>query len=347
MAGSLKKVGMHTLEVSNRATEYDPIQSRIDDQPNIQPLVWVIVLNYNSLEDTLSCVDSFNRIRYLRKKLLVIDNSSPDGSGLQLRKHLKEDDFYQCPKNTGYAGGNNIGISLALKSGADYVFIVNPDIRLPPTSIEDYISTFNEDPSIGAINPIQIKEDGKTIDAKFANSVLRPIKVDAVTTQDLPARERFYSNDLLGAAIMISRQSLEKVGGFDPLYFAYSEESDLCRRLRLKNFALAITTCSPVTHLRTKESSGVSDFVLFLRLKGECLFNLKDPKLSLRRGIKRTMRFLLGGLNGKSKEKYPFNQYNISVRHIFKTVAWIVIRLPQIWLHRRRERVSRRGCYIE
>lgn len=305
------------------------------------PSVWVIVLNYCSLEDTLGCVAAVRNNNYPNLHLLVIDNASLDGDGIILKNQLLPTEFLQLVVNTGYAGGNNEGIKRAMKAEADYILILNPDVRLPSNALANYVDILEADLSIGALNPVQVEADGLTIDHKFVNTIFKPLGHLFSSLKDIDLPELFDTNELLGAAILLPRRTLEKIGGFDPLYFAYSEEVDLCRRIRLHGLRLSVTTRSPVKHLRSKENSGTSDFVLFLRLKGICLFKLKDPHTSLSRGLSRALKLLWSGLYGKAADQYPFNRYPIRTKHILKTTLWLFLHLSIARHHRNIERLGR------
>jgi GT2 family glycosyltransferase len=90
----------------------------------------------------------------------------------------------------------------------------------------------------------------------------------------------------LGAALMLSREAVENVGGFDPLYFAYGEEIDLCRRLKNCQYKLSVTFNFPVIHSRNYTNKKLDKFREYLRLKGRFLFILKDGNRSLLDSVK-------------------------------------------------------------
>lgn len=306
-----------------------------------QPLVFVLILCYESLDDTLACVQSVKQSDYRNFRLLVIDNASPDGSGYELGRHIPVSEFLQLPRNTGYAGGNNVGINRALEAGAEYVFILNPDVRVDTHTISACVSVAQSAIDIGGVNPIQLEQEGTTIDGKFFRTVLRQFGHDNRTYCETEWPDSLQTTELLGAALLLTRRALSEVGGFDPLYFAYGEETDLCRRLRYHHFRLTVAGNALVRHLRTKESTGVCDTVLFLRLKGIYLGQLKDPWRSFRLSIRVLIMQFWQDILGKRSNKYPFNQYPITRLHCIRAFFWVLFRLPIIRRHRRREQ---EGC---
>lgn len=249
------------------------------------PLVYFLVLNYCSHEDTFECYESIKKADYVNSRILVMDNDSPDGGGEYLLKKIRGEDFIQFEKNIGYAGGNNYGIEIAIKNGADYIFIVNPDVRIQPMSIENYIKVFEGDVKIGALNPVQISSINGPIDERFKNSVLRDVN-EVFISENLGKNIVLDTEILLGAALMLSREAVENVGGFDPLYFAYGEEIDLCRRLKNCQYKLSVTFNFPVIHSRNYTNKKLDKFREYLRLKGRFLFILKDGNRSLLDSVK-------------------------------------------------------------
>lgn len=301
------------------------------------PPVWILILNYCSLQDTLECFEHARRSSYENLKILVLDNASPDGSGHSLASELPPQCFVQVGRNLGYAGGNNAGIKLALDSGAEYVLIVNPDVRLPIEAVSDYVSVMSADSTIGALNAIQLDRDGQTIDRSFRDSVLAPMGYVGARMSDNAFRDVFPVGTLFGAALMLAAAALRRVGGFDPLYFAYGEEIDLCRRIRFHGYRLVVTARSPVLHLRTQYTGGVSDFVLFLKLKGYYLGKLKDPCGSFPAALKETVLDFCSALLGRTPDGYPFNTHRVGRYHLLKALGWFAVNAMTAWRHKRLE----------
>ncbi|RFC38041.1 MAG: Glycosyltransferase, GT2 family [Candidatus Nitrotoga sp. LAW] len=305
------------------------------------PLVYVLILNYCSLNDTIGCIESVRCLDYPNFRLLVIDNASTDGSGIELAKKLPDSEFLQLPINIGYAGGNNEGIRIALDKLADYVFIINPDVRLPPDCLRNYLSVFDSDNSIGALNSIQLTPDGRSIDPSFLSGVLGPAGYPTLCVGQNDYPNLFETKTLFGAALIISSRALRKVGGFDPLYFAYGEEIDLCRRIMFHGLRLMVTTRSPVIHLRTNYSKPLSSFILFLKLKGYYLSQLKSPFQPLSISAPNLVRTFWAAFFGRANGEYPFNSYPISRAVIIRAAWWFILHAYRVWLHRRIEMAGR------
>lgn len=306
-----------------------------------QPKVAVLVLNYCSKEDTIACVSAIRNSTYKNIYLLVIDNASPDGSGAALAQQIPPIEFLALPVNIGYAGGNNEGIRRAIANGVDHILIVNPDIRLPPDAIENYVNLLQQHPEIGAINSIQLGLDGKTIDNRFLRGVLREAGYRSEEYRETDYPEIFEVEGLFGAALMLSKTAIEKVGGFDPLYFAYGEETDLCRRLRFHGLRLVVIRDSPVIHLRTKYADGLSERVRFLMLRGYYLSEVKNPFRSSMPALRRTFRDLFSALVGNRPKQYPFNSFEIRRSILLRTILWFMIFGITAWRHKCAEKLGR------
>ena len=299
------------------------------------PTVFIIILNYSSLEDTLGCVESIRQIEYSNLRVLVIDNASPDGSGKILQNRLPANEFIQLPTNIGYAGGNNEGIRRGIEKAADYIFIVNPDVRLPADSIRSYVRILEEDKTISALNPIQLSADGTTIDKLFARAMFTnngyPIpKLTHISNQKWDVQRLF------GAALFLPIQTIANIGAFDPLYFAYWEEVDLSRRILYHGGRLVVTEESPIFHLRTINTKVIDDTRLFLRLRGQYLFMLKDPDLPFGYLSKAVFKDLLRHLYVQSNSDFPWRR-----RHYLKVICWIIMQFHEIKVHRGKDRAGR------
>lgn len=304
-------------------------------------LVYVLILNYCSGKDAVGCYRSVCESTYTNLMILVIDNASPDDSASLLRSSIDERNLLFLRKNTGYAGGNNLGIERAIKSGAEFVFILNPDVRLPSDAIEVCVRELENCANGAAINPVQISSDGVSFDPKFSLGIFGDSMRSLSDTTELGGTWR--AKTLYGAAIMIRRGAIIKAGGFDPLFFAYGEEEDLARRMLCHGFDLLVTTKTTVTHLRTNEAS-VSDFVLFLRLKGAYLTTLKNHRIAYATAVRRFFRDFFLDIFNRRAEAYPFKQFPIRRLHVFRAAIWILPRLGTIWRHRKADQAA---AYLE
>ena len=291
------------------------------------PLVYILILNYCSLDDTLACLATVRARDYANLRYLVLDNASPDGSGNELAKLLPPSSFRQTGANLGYAGGNNIGFDIALAAGADYVFVVNPDVRMPSDAITKYVGLMEEDASISALNPIQLCT-GDSIDGMFAREMFD--KNDHARP-GLPVDEALHweVRTLFGAALFIRRSTLLRVGGFDPLYFAYWEEVDLCRRIRHHGGRLIVCGAAPVLHLRSYLAQGANRRRSFLRLKGMYLYRLKNPQADFGSALKAASKEIL-----KCIAKPPESTFGWTRGQYLQTLAWIMMHRRKIAAHR-------------
>lgn len=303
------------------------------------PLIIVIILNYNSFEDTAHCVECVRQSTYKNYRILVIDNASPDGSGEQLARLLPACEFLALPANTGYAGGNNIGLGLALDAGASYMLILNPDIRLTAEAISEYASVMERNPDIGILSPIQLEQFGGAVDEKFKHSILKSQGRDGIRPE---ASQDGILNvpRVLGAVMMVRAETLRHVGGFDPLFFAYGEEEDFCRRTLIKGFRIAVTLAAPVVHLRTKEKHAMPGKILFLRTKGAYLLSMKNPHIGFLTASVGVLGYALLDLLIMKRNRYPFSYYPVTRWHVFLSIGWLIIHLPEIFLHRRSESLN-------
>ncbi|MGB9590946.1 MAG: glycosyltransferase family 2 protein, partial [Candidatus Kryptoniota bacterium] len=91
------------------------------------PLVYIIILNWNGKDYTASCLDSISKVNYPRFVTVVVDNGSSDGSVEYISRSFPWVKVVANTNNLRFAGGNNIGIDLAIANNADYVLLLNND----------------------------------------------------------------------------------------------------------------------------------------------------------------------------------------------------------------------------
>ena len=111
--------------------------------------VYIVVLNYKNLEDTLACLESLRKVTYNDYHIVVVDNDSQDGSYEYLVEHATDCQVIQSGENRGYAAGNNVGIRYALEHQADYVCILNNDVEVEPDFLTKLVQYMESAPDVG------------------------------------------------------------------------------------------------------------------------------------------------------------------------------------------------------
>ncbi|MGC9086850.1 MAG: glycosyltransferase family 2 protein [Thermoproteota archaeon] len=219
------------------------------------PKVSVIVLNYNGKKFIVNCLRSLLLTKYPNFEVLFVDNSSTDGSREWLEeeiKRLKLDNFKLIPldKNYGFAKGNNIGINLS-DSKSEFVVLLNNDTEVEPDWIEKLVKFMVEHKEVGIAQcKLRSLKNRALIDS--AGGVIDYIGRVLIIGSGEPDDERFSKPYEIfyaqGAAIVIRRDLLKKVGLLDEEYFINYEETDLCWRTWLNGMKVAFISNSIVYH---------------------------------------------------------------------------------------------------
>lgn len=221
---------------------------------NGHPEVAVLVLNWCNEADTVRCLASVRAAQYPNLAPLLIDNGSPDGSGVRVAARFPDVDYLQTGENLGYTGGNNAGFAWARARGAEFVLVLNNDAELEPDCVTWMVELAAADPRIGLVAPkILDREDRARI--WYAGGSLATLRATGVHWRegdaDRPGREAAPGTRITfatGCCFLISRRALDAVGGFEPSYFAYNEDVDLSFRLTRGGFHLAYEPRARVYH---------------------------------------------------------------------------------------------------
>jgi len=222
-----------------------------------------ISINYNSEEETVACLDSLKKLSLadINFTCYIIDNASKKESQDYVEKHLAESsyqfpvEFIKNSENTGFSGGNNVGIKKALTSGADYILVLNNDTVVDEHLLEKMVKGMEENNQIGISSPkiyfykgsefhkdrYKENELGKVIwygggilDLKNVYGSHRG--VDEVDNGQYDKAEK--TDFATGCCMLIRKEVFEKIGYFDEEYFLYFEDIDLCMRAKHHGFQI-------------------------------------------------------------------------------------------------------------
>jgi GT2 family glycosyltransferase len=231
------------------------------------PRVAVIVLAWNGRRWIDRCLRSLAATAYPALTVQVVDNGSRDGTPDLVAAAFPHVLLDRRPRNLGVAAGNNVGIRWALAAGADYVGLLNQDTWVEPGWLAPLVRAAEADPTIGVLSPLQLTYESDAPDPGFARVVA-----------DLPGDGIREVPTAPGAALLVRRGVFEKVGLFDPLYFAYFEEADFCRRARAQGFRTVVMPAGRIHHWHSLlHPAEMPLHTQLLSVRNQFIFALKDP----------------------------------------------------------------------
>lgn len=212
------------------------------------PKIVVVIVNWTRPDDTLACLESVYQASIEGLTCLVVDNGSTDDSIQRISLAYPQVEMLALPENRGFAGGYNAGIQRALEIGASQIFLLNNDTILDQRVIPA-LAQSGWDVAIPKIvyhqNPERIWSAGCAWRA-FPPSV---IMVGYGRQANQPRYNRAYPLEYAtGCAMMISRDALQSVKGFDERFTSYMEDYDLSFRLRQQGFSMGYVPEAVVKH---------------------------------------------------------------------------------------------------
>ena len=244
-------------------------------------LVSIVTVNFNQpviTEDLLRSLQDVNS--YPNLEIIVVDNGSQPDHVPDWQLKYAGIKFIRSENNTGFAGGNNIGIAQAT---GDYLFLINNDTEVTSSLIERLVDKMEANPKIGMISPKihyfdqpgMLQYTGYTPMNYFTarNACIGQFERDNGQYDSLSGVTGYAH----GAAMMIRREALNKAGTMAENYFLYYEELDWCERIRNAGYEIHVDLSALIYH---KESvavgrrSALKEFfmnrnrILFIRKNG-------------------------------------------------------------------------------
>lgn len=221
-----------------------------------QPELSIITVNYNGFADTVQLIESIQTHLKISYEFIVVDNGSKADEAGMLKHQFSNIKVIRSAKNLGFAGGNNLGIKDAV---ADNILFINNDAYVKDDSLTLLVERMKKEPTLGGISPKILFADQEKLIQFAGYSLLSPVtlrnrligfKEEDTGQYDHPAPTPY----LHGAAMLIRREAIEKVGGMPQIYFLYYEELDWSLQLRRAGYQLEYNPAAVVFH---KESSSV------------------------------------------------------------------------------------------
>ncbi len=199
-------------------------------------------------------------------EVFLVDNDSKDGIDQVIREQFPWVKLHMSPRNVGLGAGVNLVLP---QVKGKYVMWLNPDLVVEAGELDKWFEWMEAHPDVGVSGPRLMNADGTDQEScyRFPNPlipILRrtplgrlPYFRDIVSRYRMEGLDRTKEHDLdwvLGAAHLIKRTTLEKIGRFDERFFLYFEDADVCRRVWLAGERVVYTPVACILHYYQKQS---------------------------------------------------------------------------------------------
>jgi hypothetical protein len=271
----------------------------------------IAIVSYNAKEDLARCLESIFASNGLGSfEVIVADNASTDGTVAMLAARFPHVRVIASKENLGFGRASNLCWPEAKSS---LVLFLNSDTLVPAGALDRLVDLARKHPEAGAIGPRLLYPEGE-IQMSYgsmpgiATELLQKLWNAGYARGKGPlrrairrryARER-YVDWVSGACLLTRRDTLETVSGFDETFFLYSEDVDLCARIRATGARILFTPEVEIVHLLGRSVSSERERVVYESHRSRLYFYEKHHRglevgllklyLTLKAGILRVLR---------------------------------------------------------
>ncbi len=284
--------------------------------------IYTIIVTYNGRHWVDFCLGSLRKSS-VKTIPLVIDNHSTDETQTYIREQYPEALLFPQERNLGFGQANNVGLRYAMAHNADYMLLLNQDAAIAPDAIELMLAQSDGN---SLLSPIHMNGGGNSIDHNFRNSTL--IKCSALLN-DLFAgtvHNTYPAYDICAACWLLPRKVVEQIGGFNPLFFHYSEDTNYLQRLQYHHIDTLLVPQARMYHDR--KEFGNKQMWNAQWLYNNLMLSYTNINLSRRDRINMLLRTLFTCYTSRLRNR----QYHIGAF----SVAW-----TRVLIHMNRIRQSR------
>jgi len=222
------------------------------------PDVSISLVNTNSRELLLDCLES---LQGADAEIVVLDNASEDGSAAAVRERFPEVRLIEQRQRAGFGANHNTVIRA---TSGHYVYVLNEDTTSDDWGLERMVAHLDANPRIAALAPRLEYPDGRLQDSAWrfpspAVAALGLLTLSRAGIVQSGGRETRDVDWAMAAALVLRREALDEVGLFDEEFFIYSEETDLCLRLREAAWRTQYFPSVTVVHHESQFSAGIPE----------------------------------------------------------------------------------------
>jgi len=293
---------------------------------NKDPLISVIIVNFNGFRFLEPCLSSISSQSYRHFEIIFVDNGSSDSSADFVKEHFPSAVVIATGKNLGFAGGTNAGIR---KARGEFILTLNNDTVADPQFLENLIKTMIADPGVGMCASKMIFPDGRIYSTGICVSRSGTAWDRGIFENDTGQYES--ETEVFGpcaGAALYRRTMLEEIGLFDEDFFLFMEDVDLAFRARMASWCCRYIPSAKVIHIHGGTAGVNSDISIYYGNRNLLWCVIKNFPL-------RTLLVSLPGIIYRNCADIPF--------YFLQDKGWTIIRakidslkgIPRMWRKRR------------
>lgn len=283
----------------------------------------IITINYNGLEDTCALIESipFNE----NMEVIVVDNASNNHEAEAITKKYPKVKVIQSEKNLGFAGGNNLGI---IAAQGKYLFLINNDTIFKEFNIQSLINRMESSSEIGIVCPkIRFAWDNNPIQYTGYTPLSRiTVRNHAIGFgendhgQYDTAHPTPYAH---GAAMLIRRDAIDKVGLIPECYFLYYEELDWSMMFTRVGYQIWYEPSCTIYHKESQATGQNSPLRTYYLTRNRLLLVRRNPQ-SFNKPL--AYLYLIGIVAVRDILKYTFMRRLNLVKTIFRALGHFIFK---------------------
>jgi hypothetical protein len=220
----------------------------------------IAIVSYNARDELAACLESIYASTHLESfEVILADNASTDGTLSMLAERFPQVRVIASPENLGFGRASNLCWREARSS---LVLFLNSDTLVPEGALDRLVAIARSWPEAGAIGPRLLYADGEIqmscgampgIGSELLQKLWNAGYARGKGPLRVAVRKRYSREHAVdwvsGACLLVRRDALEAVSGFDENLFLYSEDVDLCARIRVTGARILFTPEVEIVHL--------------------------------------------------------------------------------------------------
>ena len=233
------------------------------------PILAIIILNWNSSPATLDCISKISRWSILHPEVIVVDNGSSDVDISRIQQAGKQIHYIFNHENLGYAGGNNVGITFALDKEYPCIMLLNSDATIGEQCVMKLLECLDHDPDMGVIGPLLeehgiVYSGGRNIGI-YSNTRIRH--------EPESGNLNLLNVDYVPGTVLLAKgETFEKAGMLDEEYFFSGEVADFCQNVHKAGLKCTVFAGCRATHTPDSDSEIRNSVYNYYNLRNRFLF---------------------------------------------------------------------------